>query len=286
MNKFRISELAKKYTEHDMIQQHTELPEFPDSRVRLLHTYLNKGSKTPEQTELYSLVTLLVQLGMDTHDLIEVGDQGHENTIDRSRQLKVLAGDYFSSGFYHLLSQAGQIEMITLLSGAICEINRMKMNLYTKMKQLKITAEDYLQQSVGIKMQLFLTFTKVMDGVAAKGWPELLQAFTRCEVIIQELHRNESPERFMKSWAYWDIFHKATKEEKKHLKDGQLDRAKWRTFLIKYNVRSSLLEMLQQQIQLLVSAGQQLDSDKLRKELAIISEPFMRYLSTPVLEEI
>ncbi|MFD1905584.1 heptaprenyl diphosphate synthase component 1 [Paenibacillus rhizoplanae] len=33
----------------------------------------------------------------------------------RTRQLKVLAGDYFSSWFYHLLARHGQIEMLGTL---------------------------------------------------------------------------------------------------------------------------------------------------------------------------
>lgn len=285
MNNYKIPEIAKKYIEHDMIKQHTELPEFPDSRVQLLHTVLSKGSKTENYSELYSLVTLLVQLGMDTHDLIDDSDLGSQGSGDRSRQLKVLAGDYFSSGFYHLLSQAGQIEMVTVLSGAICEINRMKMSLYMKMKQLKVTAEEYLQQSVNIRIQLFLTFSKIMEGKVAANWPDLLQAYTKCEFIIQELDRNESHEGFKRSWAYWYIWSKATKEEKKHLKE-ELDKAKWRSILLKYNVRHSLLEMLQQQVQHVLSMVQQFDSDKLRAELSSIGEPFLRYLSTPVLEEI
>ena len=56
--------------------------------------------------------------------LVTASNDVKEKKAARSRQLKVLAGDYFSSRFYHLLAQAGQIEMIKQLSNAICEVNR------------------------------------------------------------------------------------------------------------------------------------------------------------------
>ena len=63
-------------------------------------------------SELFTLATSLVQLGLDTHDLVTASNDVKEKKAARSRQLKVLAGDYFSARFYHLLAQAGQIDMI------------------------------------------------------------------------------------------------------------------------------------------------------------------------------
>ncbi|MFD2612013.1 heptaprenyl diphosphate synthase component 1 [Paenibacillus gansuensis] len=285
MNTYRIPDLAKKFTEHDMIVQHTDLPETPDFRIKLLHTFLSgDAAKDPENSEVYSLAVMLVQLGLDTHDQIDT-DQGSPQEGDRSRQLKVLAGDYFSSGFYHLLSKAGHIEAVTSLSAAICEINRMKMQLYLRMKQWKMTADEYLQHTVGIKTQLFLSFAKKMNGVSALRWPELLQAFTRCEVLVQEMESSELQDPARRNWAYWHVWERATKEEKQQLKDG-LDRAGWLAVLKKYNVKNALLELLQSQLQQAGALIAQFDSDKLRQELGQLGEPFKRYVSSPVLEEI
>ena len=54
-----------------MIQAHTELPEFPDTRTRLLFTFLSNQRTPLLHSELYALVVSLVQLGMDTHDMID-----------------------------------------------------------------------------------------------------------------------------------------------------------------------------------------------------------------------
>ena len=126
MNSYRIPEIAKQYTEYDMIQTHTDLPDFPEFRTRLLFAFLNGNNKLSSSSELFTLATSLVQLGLDTHDLVTVSNDVKEKKAARSRQLKVLAGDYFSSRFYQSLAQAGQIEMIKQLSNAICEVNRLK----------------------------------------------------------------------------------------------------------------------------------------------------------------
>src|SRR5690606_13732101 len=121
MRTYRIPEIAKKYVEYDMIKTHTELPAFPDSRARLLFTLLSAERTPAERSELYALVVWLVQLGLDTHDMVESSEGKRPETEMRATQLKVLAGTYFSSRFYELLSQAGQIDMIKKISGAICE---------------------------------------------------------------------------------------------------------------------------------------------------------------------
>ncbi len=280
MDTYRVPDIAKKYTEYDIIQTHTELPDFPNYRARLLYAFLNKGSSSAN-SELYVLVTSLVQMGLDTHDLVSASKDRSERNTERSRQLKVLAGDYFSSRFYHLLSQAGQIELVKQLSDAVCEVNRLKMNMYLKMKQFKLTADDYIQQSVHIKTQLFLAFSGLMEGIYNKVWPDMLHGLTRCEVIHEELKRLDTLNKFRDSFAYWHILQLGSKEEKKHLSGEETDSGKIRSMTIKYNVRSLLFQMLHQQLQQVLQKFQQFESEQMMKELFHIVEPFMRCLSTP-----
>ncbi|MFC5448083.1 heptaprenyl diphosphate synthase component 1 [Paenibacillus aestuarii] len=288
MNSYRIPEIAKQYTEYDMIQIHTDLPDFPELRSRLLYAFLNGNTKLSPSSELYTLATSLVQLGLDTHDMVTASNEIKEKKAARSRQLKVLAGDYFSSRFYHLLSQAGQIEMIKQLSNAICEVNRLKMNVYTKMKQFKLTAEDYIHQTVEIKSQLFLSFSEFMADVYDHAWPEVLRSYTKCEVIFEEIFRAESAANFHGSWGFWHILQHGTKEERKQLNLDEADQAKVRTLLHKYNISSQLYQMLDQHVKQLQASIRQLDSDKLISELFHIGEPILRFAvkQPQVLEEI
>lgn len=286
MNSFRIPEMARPYLEYDMIRTYTELPDFPHYRARLLVAFLDKPDVQESLRELYALVTSLVQLAIDTHEMVSVSNEVKEKQAVRSRQLKVLAGDYFSSRFYHLLSQAGQVDMIKQLSAAICEVNRLKMTLYTLMKQFKLTAEEYIRETVNIRMQLFLSFSRVMDGVRHKLWPEILHGFTLCEVLMGEIARCDAPADFYGSWGWWHIHQSANKEEKKQLEAAEADEAKLRPMLLKYNVKGQLYHMLEEQIQQVWGKIQKLDSEKLIQELYHIGEPFLRFVSQPkVLEE-
>ncbi|WP_127585285.1 heptaprenyl diphosphate synthase component 1 [Paenibacillus koleovorans] len=286
MEKHSIEDTATKYTQYDMIQSNTELPAFPNLRTELLYMALHKGSSA-ELSELYALVASLAQLGLDTHDLIPATNERKEKKEARARQLKVLAGDYFSSRFYHLLSQAGQVEMIRQMSGAICEVNRLKMGLYTKMRQWKVTADEYLQQTVHIKSQLYTSFAKQMEGSLLKLWPELLTGFTRCEIILDEIKRLDTVGGFRAGWAFWHIMQSGTKEEKRQLQlQEDPDQAKLRTLLLKYNVKAQLFHMLESQFKLVSDKVRQLDSDKLVQDVYRIGEPFTRYLAAPrALEE-
>lgn len=288
MNSYRISEIAKQYTEYDMIQMHTDLPDFPELRTRLLFAFLNANTHLSPKSELFTLATSLVQLGLDTHDLVTASNELKEKRASRSRQLKVLAGDYFSARFYHLLASAGQIDMIKQLSNAICEVNRLKMNVYMKMKQLKLTAEDYIHLSVEIKSQLFLSFSQVMSETYNRVWPEILRNYMRSEFLFEEINRMESAASFKGSWGYWHINQIGTRDERKQMQAVEDEPVRIRTLLHKYNVSSQLYEMLRAQTKQLQESIQQLQSSKLQSELFHMGEPFLRFAGDQprVLEEI
>ncbi|XEC92753.1 heptaprenyl diphosphate synthase component 1 [Paenibacillus tarimensis] len=281
MKPYRIPEIAKKYVEYDMIQNHTVLPEFPDSRIRLLFAFLANERGAEEYSELYALVVSLVQMGMDTHDMIDTDTELQKQESMRSRQLKVLAGDYFSGRFYHLLSQAGQIEMIRKISGAVCEVNRMKMNLYVKMKQLRVTAEEYIQSCIQLKTGLLDVFSGVLEERCSRLWPELLHGFTRCEVVVKEIERTESLDLFAGSWGYWHVLQEGTEDEKRQLKENVQEENVILGLLDKYDIRRQLIEKLKQSVAHVHTLAERLDSDKLVRELRQIGETFMQPLASP-----
>lgn len=257
MENDQIQQIAKKFTQYDMIQAHTELPEFPTHRTSLLYVFLRNGAMTKQDEnveELYTLVTSLVQMGMDTHDMVDVESNQSNLPEMRSNQLKVLAGDYFSSRFYQLLAQRGQLEMIQVLSGAICEVNRLKMNLYLNMQKMKMTADHFLQESIQIRMQLFVPFSEFMKEVFSEKWLELLYGITRCEVISEQLRLREKDSDIVGSWIFSD---------------------------------SELLAMLEQQISSVLKQAGQLKSKNMIKEITRISDSFLHHLKVPqVIEKI
>lgn len=282
MRSFNIPEMVKKYTSYDMIGKHTELPEFPECRTHLLYAFLRKSATRWKLSDLMALVGSLIQMGLDTHDMVDnnkrTETEAWSEKAARTQQLRVLAGDYFSSRFYHLLAQAGQVEAIRNISETICEVNKIKTNIYMKMKQLKLTAEDYIQQTVDMKSKLFLSFSGMMDGLYFKLWPDILQGITKCEVIRDEIIRTETSDRLEQSWAYWHVMQHGSEEDCEVLRSGE-DTAKIQAVLSKHNVGPLLYQMMETQMQLVWNKIQQFDSENWIQELYQIAEPLTRFQS-------
>ncbi|MFC7682014.1 heptaprenyl diphosphate synthase component 1 [Paenibacillus sp. GCM10028914] len=280
MKPYRVPEIAKKYLNYDMIQKHTELPVFPDARVHLLYIFLQHSDRdVSERDELYALVTSLVQIGLDTHESIDTtaGNQGE--TMMRARQLKVLAGDYYSSRFYNLLALTGDVEAIALLSKAVSDVNVLKMQLYGKMKGLLLSAEEYLSHMVQLNMQLFLSFTPLIKPSIQGIWKTLMSELTRCETIEREVGRCNSPEDGKHGYAFWYVLERANEEEKKMLTLKRVDPKDWKKLMLKYKTTEDLLDKLRQSVSTVQSAMTILDGEDLSTQIGHILNPFIQRLS-------
>lgn len=289
MTRHRISQLARKYMSHDMIDKHTELPDFPDGRIRLLHAVLGQQPAAAIHKELLSLAASLVQMGLDTHDLVENGFAGGKGGLlaMRSQQLKVLAGDYFSSRFYNLLAQAGQIDTISRMSEAVCEINRAKMNLYAKMKQMRLNAEEYLHYGSEMKSGLFVALTGFMHGLYERLWPDIMDRYSRCEILLQEMQRVEQTASLEGSWGVWHILHEGSEEDRRQLELRSGDIGFVRLLIEKYAVPEKLRHLLRQSAEQLQALLQRVPSDKLMRDVQPLIEPFMKAAGLqPVLKEL
>ncbi|HZG57468.1 heptaprenyl diphosphate synthase component 1 [Paenibacillus sp.] len=264
-----IKESARKYTEHDLINAHAQLPEFPELRSRALTAFLKYATSTaphPKLQEAIALAVSLMQHGLDTHELVDGGGE------PRRRQMTVLAGDYFSSRFYQLLSQAESVQAIGLVSQAVCEVNRLKMNVYLKAKRLLLTAEEYVRSTVDINTHLFLTFGSWMDEVYRKSCPAVLRAMAECELIAGELGRLR-PDGAANGWAYWYVVENGTAEEVELLVKGKLDASRWQALLLKYNLIGRLTDRWETSLAELRSLLRTVGSDKLAEELQRLAEP-------------
>lgn len=276
MKPYRIPQLAKPYTDYDMIQRHTELPPFSDGRGHLLYIFLTHGTPDGDRNgELYTLVTGLVQLALDTHESIDRSLDEPGGDLMRSRQLKVLAGDYFSSWFYRLLARREQIEMIGILSTAIADFNVMKAGLYSKMKGMLLSAEQYLRHTVQLNMRLFLSFTPMIEAPLAELWEKLLAEFSRCETVFLELRRSNDPASAREGYCYWKLLESATEEERKLLRDENLDVKDWKKLKLKYKCDSLLTDKLHASLQSIQGLLQGIKDEHLTGELSAALERFL-----------
>ncbi|GFN30642.1 heptaprenyl diphosphate synthase component 1 [Paenibacillus xylaniclasticus] len=282
----RIALIISKYTEHDMISRHTGLPAFPELRIRLLDACLDDSGHPDSIRDLYASVVALIQIGLDTHDQIDTDPSPPSERQMRSRQLNVLGGDYFSSRFYHLLAQAGEIEMIRQLSEAVCEANRLKMDLYSRMQAHRLTAEEYIAYRASIKAELFRGFAVYMVEPIAEIWEGLLESLATCETIAEESRRCLSEETIRCSWAYWHIQQSGTEEDRRLLDEhtgvnGSSPSAA--SILEKYSIHQQLTDMLERHIGQLAALFKQLKGMKRADELNGIAAALLQATSEPAL---
>lgn len=277
MNSYRVPQLAKKYTDYDMIRQHTEIPPFPDSRARLLQVFVSRTDEK-QHDEIYALATSLVQLAMDTHDRIDTLSGARREQEMRSRQLNVLAGDYFSSRFYQLLAHADRIEMIGKLSGAVAEVNVGKMSLYERMKKLVVSPDEYLRETVQLKMQLFLSFTDLIGEADQSIWKHLLAEFSACENVLEELQKLNDDRSFVYSYAFWNIYEQGSDEERKVLRQPEPDMRAWTGLVLKYRIGEILLDKLRNSTHRIQQLLQDKVEDRGLHEVQAILDPYLTYL--------
>ncbi|GFR36881.1 hypothetical protein PRECH8_01770 [Insulibacter thermoxylanivorax] len=214
MNVNRVKKQAAQYLSFDMIQQHTELPSFPDFQVQLLLAFLQPDLQRGRRDELYSLVLSLVQIGLDAHDEVSVRNDETEIAEMRSKQIKILAGDYLSGRYYELLAAAGEIDAVRRIAEAISDVNQMKISLYLRKQQRDLSGEQYLQQLLAIRTRLFLAFEGDVPEGQRKIWRDLLAAGTKALILKQEWQHLTELSGDYEGWAVWELLSLATEEDR------------------------------------------------------------------------
>ncbi|WP_226579344.1 heptaprenyl diphosphate synthase component 1 [Halobacillus litoralis] len=130
-----IKQLKQKIADkvrHPYLVRFIPEPTIDEDKLVILSSIMDHTKLSDEKKEQYIITTMLVQIALDTHDLVTLSDEEDDQETIRNRQLTVLAGDYYSGLYYYLLSKLDDIPMIHTLAGAIKEINELKMELYYK----------------------------------------------------------------------------------------------------------------------------------------------------------
>lgn len=111
------------------VERHIGRPKTSAFFVKVLYLLLKSFSLPSKRIRIHCVATALLKMGLDLHERVSIGPERAEHGM-RSRQLYVLAGDYFSSLFYRFLAENGEVRTISRLSEAVCELNEAKMELY------------------------------------------------------------------------------------------------------------------------------------------------------------
>lgn len=170
------------------VEAYVDVPRVAENRLALLYLFLLEQGMTKERASIFCTATGLIQLGLDMHEKVT---NTYEPTItaERIRQLTVLAGDYYSSRYYQLLAEEGEIKAVEVLSGAVQRVNEAKMRLYVAERDGKLSSdEEYWELRNTIDTGLYVAIVEeyAKREEERRFWIGLLKDTATVESVIGE----------------------------------------------------------------------------------------------------
>lgn len=122
------------------VWRHIEEPIIDEDKIAAMLLLLSDADATEQQQSNYILSIMLMQIALDTHENVTNEMNSKDSDELRTRQLTILAGDYYSGLYYHILAKTEDVRFIKEFSRGIQEINESKVELY----QSRDTSADFL----------------------------------------------------------------------------------------------------------------------------------------------
>ncbi|MCF6095335.1 heptaprenyl diphosphate synthase component 1 [Microaerobacter geothermalis] len=214
-----ILKLIRRNSAHHYLEEYINPPSIFEIRLELLFLFLQQMQLSVEKIRKYCTTVMLVQMGLDIHE--EVGLE-RENTHRgiRSRQLKVLAGDYFSSQYYFLLSEIEDIEMIHILAEAIKEINENKTRYYLCRGDLTLSPDKYLSLLVKKETPLYTILPRRHLQIGQLPWEKLMNHLILVEILLSEREKIEWGDEIPFGFGMLSMIKQLGQVEAKKIADG------------------------------------------------------------------
>jgi len=101
---------------HPYLLNYIQTPMVDEDKLLLLISIMDQLGLSGKEMKNYALPTMLVQIALDTHENVSNQDASEQDDTQlQSRQLTVLAGDYYSGLYYALLAEINDVLMIRAL---------------------------------------------------------------------------------------------------------------------------------------------------------------------------
>lgn len=117
---------------HPYLMKFIDVPVIDEQKLLLLYCILSESKISSDKRKQSVIATMLIQIALDTHELVGINRIEEDNPFMKQRQLTVLGGDYYSGLYYYLLALIDDIPMLEVLSVAIKEINEYKVSVYQR----------------------------------------------------------------------------------------------------------------------------------------------------------
>jgi heptaprenyl diphosphate synthase len=167
---------------HPYLVKFIKTPFIDEDKLLLLITIMDQLELSDKQRKNYALVTMLIQIALDTHEFIS-NEKIIETPQMTSRQLTVLAGDYYSGLYYKLLADSEDIYMIKVLAGGIKEVNEHKISVF----QQEFSGIENLMTSIKIIESSLIS--KIIDYFQVTVWDEVVSNLLLIKRLLDEKKR-------------------------------------------------------------------------------------------------
>lgn len=117
---------------HTYMEKYIEKPYIDEIKLAILTKLFKQHPFVETNHKDYIVSTMLIQIASDTHELNPSVNHLTEQQAQKEKQLRVLAGDYYSGLHYLLLAKTGDFSLIRQLAQTIRRLNELKMDLYYK----------------------------------------------------------------------------------------------------------------------------------------------------------
>jgi len=114
-------------TQHPYLDQYIDKPKIDPDKIKILISMFNINGSYSRISYCVTAI-MIMQMALDMHDFID--NEPMPQADNRRRQLRVLAGDYYSSQYYCMLSEIEAFSMIRSLSEGIRKLNEEKVTLF------------------------------------------------------------------------------------------------------------------------------------------------------------
>jgi heptaprenyl diphosphate synthase len=161
-----INQKLEQYIQHPYLRQYVNTPDIDEDRILLFYSLFANMNIPDRKISEYTITTMLIQLALDTHDLVITSAVDNPNTM-KNQQLTVLAGDYYSGLYYYMLANLDDLTMIRVLAEAIRDINEHKISFYQN------DAKEIEQLINNITIIESALFQKLADHFQTLHWKQL-----------------------------------------------------------------------------------------------------------------
>lgn len=163
-------------------------PVIDEDKLLILSILVPNDSTLPRmERDVYITTTMLVQIALDTHELVKENKNDETNKEKLVNQLHVLAGDYYSGLYYYLLASIKDITFIHKLASAIKAINELKMQLHYEEYE---SLTEYIELKTRMNGVLIETVAEYFDndsfGEFFKQWAYITTLTTEKEQILKD----------------------------------------------------------------------------------------------------